>query len=166
MTELTEIAGELAAPFELSDVELLPKGKAERDGKTFCMALPYADPRCYQDRLNMLACGEWSTPAPLAIMSGQKLIVFVSVTICGITHSDVGEAGPGENQGTEAWAQGFKRACSQFGLGRYLYDLTKVWVPYNPDKKAIDLDSTGMQKVVRQMYAKAGIVVEGNRKAS
>jgi hypothetical protein len=69
------------------------------------------------------------------------------------------------NQGTEAWAQAFKRACSQFGLGRYLYDLEKAWVPYNPQRKQIDLDATGRRNVVRTMYQKAGISV-GAREAS
>jgi hypothetical protein len=32
-----------------------------------------------------------------------------------------------ENSATRAEAQAFKRACACFGLGRYLYDLDKVW---------------------------------------
>ncbi len=167
MTELTEIAGLLAAPFSIEDIELLPKGKVEREGKTLCMALPYADPRVYEDRLNMLACGEWSTPAPIAIVAGAKLVCYVTVTICGVSHTDVGEAPlSDENAATASWAQAFKRACSQFGLGRYLYDLEKMWVPYNPQRKAIDLDRAGIGKIVRQMYQRAGIVIPGERRAS
>jgi hypothetical protein len=123
MTKLTEITQALAAPFPIEEISLLPKGKVERDGKTLCMAMPYADPRAYQDRLNALAPGEWSTPAPLAQVIGDKLVVFVTVTICNVSHTDVGEAGPGENQGTEAWAQAFKRACSQFG-----YSVSRWWI--------------------------------------
>ena len=157
MTQLTEIATALASPFAIEEIGLLPKGKIERDGKTLCMAMPYADPRAYQDRLNKLAPGEWSTPAPLALTVGDKLICYVTVVICGVAHSDCGEAGPGENQGTEAWAQAFKRACSQFGLGRCLYDLDKAWVPYDAQRKRIDLDEAGCHHVVRQMYHKAGL---------
>lgn len=166
MTELVEIVSALAEPFAIEDVELLPKGKREREGKVLCMALPYADPRVYQDRLNMLACGEWSTPAPIALVVGDRLVNYVTITICGISHTDVGEAGPGENQATEAYAQGFKRACAQFGLGRYLYDLEKAWVPFNPQRKAIDLDRAGIQKIVRQMYQRAGIVLPAERRAA
>lgn len=119
------------------------------------MALPYADPCVYQDRLNSLAPGKWSTPAPIALTVGEKLICYVTVVLCGIAHTDVGEAGPGENQGTEAWAQAFKRACSQFGLGRYLYDLEKAWVSNNPQRKLIDLDKAGKQDIVRKMYQRA-----------
>ena len=157
MTALTDITAQLAEPFSLDDIDLLPKGKVERDGKTLCMALPYADPRVYQDRLNQLAPGEWETPAPIALTVGDKLVTYVTVFLCGVVHTDVGEAGPGENQGTEAWAQAFKRACSQFGLGRYLYDLEKEWVPYHPQRKQIDLDGAGKQAIVRKMYQKAGI---------
>lgn len=160
MTQLVDIAQALSSPFAIEDIGLLPKGKFERDGKTLCMAMPYADPRAYQDRLNTLAPGEWSTPAPLALTVGDKLVCYVTVIVCGIAHTDVGEAVPGENQGTEAWAQAFKRACSQFGLGRYLYDLDKSWVPYDPQRKRIDLDETGIQNVVRQMYFKAGIAAQ------
>lgn len=167
MTELVEITSELAQPFDITDIELLPKGKVEREGKTLCMALPYADPRVYEDRLNMLACGEWSTPPPIAIVVGTKLVCYVTVIICGVSHTDTGEAGPGDNQATEAWAQAFKRACSQFGLGRYLYDLEKAWVPYDVERKQIALSKEGIRKIVTQMYQKAGIVIPpAERRAS
>jgi hypothetical protein len=166
MTELLEIASELARPFDLGDIDLLPKNIVEKDGKTVCMVLPFADMRVYQDRLNMLACGEWSTPAPIALVVGQKLVNYVIITVCGVPHTDVGEAGPGENQATEAYAQAFKRACSQFGLGRYLYDLPKLWVPYNKARKQVDLDREGIKQVVRQMYTKAGVVLPAERRAS
>lgn len=158
MTTLADIREQLKAPFALDDIDFLPKGKVERDGKTLCMALPYADPRVYQDRLNEVAYGEWSTPAPVVIAAGNKLICYVTVILCGVPHTDVGEATNNEeNTGTEAWAQAFKRACSQFGLGRYLYDLEKEWVPFNPQRKMIDLDKAQKAAIVRKMYQKAGI---------
>jgi hypothetical protein len=160
MTTLQEITAQLSDPFAIEDIDLLPKGKLERDGKTLCMALPYADPRAYQDRLNALAPGEWETPAPIALVVGEKLVTYVTIVLCGIAHTDVGEAGPGENQATEAFAQAFKRSASQFGLGRYLYDLEKCWVPYNVQRKQIDLDANGRRNVVRTMYQKAGLSVD------
>lgn len=160
MTTLLDIAAQLAAPFALDDIDFLPKGKVEREGKTLCMALPYADPRVYQDRLNAIAYGEWSTPAPVVIVAGNKLICYVTVILCGVPHTDVGEANNNEeNTGTEAFAQAFKRACSQFGLGRYLYNLEKEWVPFNAQRKMIDLDKAGKATIVRKMYQKAGIAV-------
>lgn len=154
---LVDITAQLEEPFPVEDIELLPKGSVERDGKTLCMAMPYADVRVYQDRLNKLAPGEWSTPPPLALVVGTKLVCYVTIVIYGVSHTDVGEAGPGENQGTEAFAQAFKRAASQFGLGRYLYNLEKAWVPYNKERKQIALDAKGIKAIVWQMYQKAGI---------
>ncbi len=165
MSNLEDIKEQLKAPFALEDIDFLPKGKTERDGKTLCMAFPYADPRVYQDRLNELAYGEWSTPAPVVIAAGNKLLCYVTVILFGVPHTDVGEAPlkadngkDEENTGTEAWAQAFKRACSQFGLGRYLYDLDKEWVPFNVQRKMIDLDKAGKAAIVRKMYQKAGIL--------
>ncbi len=157
---LEDIKEQLKAPFALEDIDFLPKGKTERDGKTLCMAFPYADPRVYQDRLNELAYGEWSTPAPVVIAAGNKLICYVTVILFGVPHTDVGEATNNEeNTGTEAFAQAFKRACSQFGLGRYLYDLDREWVPFKVEGKSgrIDLDKAGKAAIVRKMYQKAGI---------
>src|SRR6266567_1776045 len=171
MTTLTDIAVQLREPFVFDDIDFLPKSSIERDGKTLCMALPYADPRVYQDRLNAIAYGEWSTPPPVVIAAGNKLICYVTVVLCGVPHTDVGEAvlkaangKDEENTGTEAWAQAFKRACSQFGLGRYLYDLDKEWVPFNPQKKLIDLDAAGKRAIVRKMYQKAGIIEKASEK--
>jgi len=158
---LEDIKDQLKAPFALEDIDFLPKGKTERAGKTLCMAFPYADPRVYQDRLNELAYGEWSTPAPVVIAAGNKLICYVTVILYGVPHTDVGEATNNEeNTGTEAFAQAFKRACSQFGLGRYLYDLDKEWVPFKVEGKSgrIDLDKAGKAAIVRKMYQKAGIL--------
>jgi hypothetical protein len=163
---LMDITAQLAEPFPLECIELLPKGKFEKDGKTQCMGMPYADVRVYQDRLNALALGDWSTPPPISFAAGKKLMTYVTVIVCGIPHTDVGESSlDEENTGTEAWAQAFKRACSQFGLGRYLYDLDKAWVPYNVQRKQIDLNASELRNVIRQMYQKAGIplpTVRGN----
>jgi hypothetical protein len=158
MTELKEITSQLEKPFDISDIKLLPKAPT-KDG-TKCLALPYADPRVYQDRLNKVCPGEWSTPAPVSLSVGNKIIVYVTVVVCGVEHTDVGEAlASSENAGTESHAQAFKRACSQFGLGRYLYDLEKEYVPYNRERKVIALKPEEIQGVVRKMYAKAGIPV-------
>jgi len=54
-----------------------------------------------------------------------KIVVTSKVTIYGLgTHTGLGEEwAENDNAGTAAEAQAFKRACSCFGLGRYLYDL-------------------------------------------
>jgi len=107
--------------------------------------IAYADPRAYTDRLNALftVCG-WTREYTIqviqnferkergngeGIISG-KIVVTCKLTINGLgSHAGLGEEwADNENAGTSAEAQAFKRACSCFGLGRYLYDLGGNWV--------------------------------------
>jgi hypothetical protein len=103
--------------------------------------MPYADQRAYTDRLNALFTpAGWTrryavhTSANFERSSDQKIVAKVLVTceltIFGIgSHSATGEEfADDENAGTSAEAQAFKRACSCFGLGRYLYYFTGTWV--------------------------------------
>ena len=60
--------------------------------------------------------------------SWPKVLVTCELTIFGLgSHSATGEEwADNDNAGTAAEAQAFKRACSCFGLGRYLYYFTGV----------------------------------------
>ncbi len=106
----------------------------------------YADQRAYTDRLNDVF-GEWGWTRSYDVQVAQnferrapgdkkqtavaaKVVVVSKVTIHGLgSHTGVGEEwADDENAATRAEAQAFKRACSCFGLGRYLYDLDKMWV--------------------------------------
>jgi len=123
----------LSAPFHPSDVKYRA-GAVSRD-KTKAQALPYADPRAYEDRLNATVPGDWSVEfAPW----GEHRIIC-RLTIHGVTRSSTGEAtdSPDNVAGTSAEAQAFKRACNKFGLGRYLYDLTPQWTDYDPNKRTL-----------------------------
>lgn len=65
-----------------------------------------------------------------------KVLVTVGVGIIGIGYQEnVGESpATDENAYTVAYAQAFKRACANFGLGRYLYDVPKITHPYDKKK--------------------------------
>jgi hypothetical protein len=71
----------------------------------------------------------------------QKLVakVFVTceVTIFGLgSHSATGEEWTDdENAVTSAEAQAFKRACSCFGLGRYLYYFAGIWMDLDDKRR-------------------------------
>jgi hypothetical protein len=55
------------------------------------------------------------------------------------THTGLGEEwAENDNAGTAAEAQAFKRACSCFGLGRYLYDLEGQWVDLDEKKRPLE----------------------------
>jgi hypothetical protein len=68
-----------------------------------------------------------------------KVLVTCTVTIAGIgTHADSGvEWADEENAMTSAQAQAFKRACTCFGLGRYLYNFAEMWVPLNQHRQPL-----------------------------
>ena len=116
--------------------------------------IAYADPRAYTDRLNALfTVRGWTREYVVqviqnferkergngdGIISG-KIVVTCKVTIDGLgSHTGLGEEwADNENAGTSAEAQAFKRACSCFGLGRYLYDLDGNWVDLDERKQPL-----------------------------
>lgn len=132
-TDWTRLHAELSQPFAENDIRYRA-GATNRD-KTKALALPYVDPRAYEDRLNQIVPGNWEvTFEPW----GEHRIIC-RLTIHGVTRSSTGEAGdsPEGIAGTSAEAQAFKRACAKFGLGRYLYGLTPQWVEYDATRKTV-----------------------------
>jgi hypothetical protein len=112
--------------------------------------LAYADPRAYTDRLNeVFTVRGWTRDYSVQTINNVerrmsngsqiagKLVVTCRLTIHGLgTHSGIGEEwADNENAGTAAEAQAFKRACSCFGLGRYLYSLEGAWVDLDDRKQ-------------------------------
>ncbi len=96
--------------------------------------MAYADARVYEDRLNEVIAGEWS----VSFRPWGEDKVICDLTILGVTRSSTGESGGDRfSQGTSAEAQAFKRACSKFTLGRYLYDLPVYWVAFDSQKKQL-----------------------------
>lgn len=149
--KLTDIIDLLCRPFHLQHIELKP-GATTQD-KTRALALPYVDSRIYQKRLDYLA-GVEGWQAHFEPWGPTRLIC--RLTILGITKEATGEGDVGDpNCGTIAEAQAFKRACSAFGCGRYLYDLPQIWFDYDGSKKRFK-DAAG---AARQIYDQAGLLV-------
>lgn len=135
---------DLAEPFDPSEIKWRVT-HTSRDGNRGAV-IAFADPRAYTDRLNQLFTPtgwtrtyEVSTVSSVTRMKKDKLIqtgkvlVTCTLTINGLgCHSGSGEEwADEENAMTSAEAQAFKRAASCFGLGRYLYNFTEMWVPLN-----------------------------------
>jgi len=144
-TTLADAAPWLLKPFAQKDVELKPS--ATTKDKTKALASPYADMRVYFARLDKI-CGveNWSSSMTLTDRGA-----VCSLTIFGVTKSACGDypQGADENPATSAESQAFKRACTAFGLGRYLYNFPAVWAELTPDGRRFT-DPAG---VVAQMYA-------------
>jgi 5-methylcytosine-specific restriction endonuclease McrA len=101
----------------------------------------------YQNCLDTI-CGpeHWSSTLTLTDRGA-----VCSLTIFGVTKSATGDYPLGssdENPATSAESQAFKRACSAFGLGRYLYALPQVWGAYDQKSKQL----VDPAHIVAQMY--------------
>ena len=131
-----DLSARLAEPFPAAAVSWRA-GSLSRDKKR-AQALAYAEPRVYEDRLNDVLGPDWS--CRFITWGDQRFLCELTVTVANglggtrdVTRTSTGEFDSGDKvaQGTAAEAQAFKRACSKFGLGRYLYDLPATWVGYD-----------------------------------
>ena len=154
-----ELVAALEDPFDPSEIKWRvtntckvggPKGPRDRG-----QMLAYADPRAYTDRLNDLFTPlGWTRDYNVQTVQNferkergatersitAKIVVTCKVTIYGFgVHTGLGEEwAENDNAGTAAEAQAFKRACSCFGLGRYLYDLEGQWVDLDEKKRPLE----------------------------
>ena len=139
--EVRQLVAALEEPFDLTEIKWRVTNTTadRRRGQV----LAYADPRAYADRLNLLVTVRgWTREYSVQTINNierkmsngsqiaGKVVVTCRLTIHGLgTNSGIGEEwADNENAGTAAEAQAFKRACSCFGLGRYLYDIEGCWV--------------------------------------
>lgn len=123
-TELTaEALEELQKPFPAKYVQWRAGSTTKDKGRA--LALAYVDARHYQQRLDRLFGAGWEVEFAM----GQNGVVC-QLTILGKTRGDVGDNGK-RNPATSAASQAFKRACAQWGLGRYLYFVDAGWVGYD-----------------------------------
>lgn len=136
----------LCDPFPVSLIRWLVVNRTANGTKGKLLA--YADVRAYTDRLNdVVGAASWSESYSVSALDGLSRVrngetvrsgkVFAACTlwIDGLgTRSGTGERWADDpNAMMEADAQALKRACSRFGLGRYLYDLGPCWVPLDRD---------------------------------
>jgi hypothetical protein len=119
----------LNAPFSVNEVTWKPQ--AMNKDKTSALGAAYASKWLYVHRLNNVFGGDWNVRYE---MNEAGTVCVCHLSIKGITRSDVGEeVATNQNTSTNAAAQAFKRACAQFGLGLYFYDLPTVWGSYSKD---------------------------------
>jgi len=146
--QVKEVVAALEVPFHPSQIEWRVTNTTKNQQLLRGQVIPYADLRAYTDRLNALFTpAGWTrrytihTSANFERSKDQKIVAKVLVT-CELTifalgsHSATGEEwADNDNAGTSAEAQAFKRACSCFGLGRYLYYFTGTWVDLDDHKR-------------------------------
>lgn len=143
--EQRKLFAELEVPFDPALVKwrVVRTAKSGRRGAV----LPLADPRAYSDRLNHLFTPTgWSFERQITTVpnltrklwdgksiSSGKVIVAGTVAIHRLaSHDGHGEAwADREHSVSSAEAQALRRACCEFGLGRYLYWFRETWVTLN-----------------------------------
>lgn len=145
---------QLTEPFDPSEIKWRVTHTTQ-DGRRGAV-IAFADPRAYTDRLNQVFTPagwtrtyEVSTVSSVSRMKRDKLIqtgkvlVTCTLTIQGLgSHTGGGEDWADEqNAMTAAEAQAFKRACTCFGLGRYLYNFAEMWVPLNEHRQPLQIPS-------------------------
>jgi hypothetical protein len=155
---LQRLVAALEEPFDAADIKWRVTNTCQvgsRNGPQLRgQMLAYADPRAYTDRLNELVTPSgWTRDYSVQMVQNferkergatersitAKIVVTCKVTIYGLgTHTGLGEEwADNDNAGTAAEAQAFKRACSCFGLGRYLYNLDGQWVDLDDHKRPL-----------------------------
>jgi hypothetical protein len=146
--KVKDLVAALETPFDARVIEWRVTNTTKNQQPVRGQVVPYADQRAYTDRLNALFTpASWTrryaihTSANFERSKDQKIVAKVLVT-CELTifglgsHSATGEEwADDDNAGTSAEAQSFKRACSCFGLGRYLYYFTGTWVDLDDHKR-------------------------------
>jgi hypothetical protein len=143
-----KLLAELEVPFPPDQVHW--RVMSTSNGTKRGQIVPYADPRAYTDRLNALFSPQgWTRDYRVETMNNitrvkkgetivsGKVLVTCTVTIAGLgSHSGTGEEWADHDNGfTAADAQAFKRACCQFGLGRYFYALVAPWVDLDQNRQ-------------------------------
>lgn len=113
--------------------------------KTRAQCTAYIDARQVMDRLDEVCEYGWSSSFE-EVAGG----VFCRITIFGPDRDFCSRADAGNrvedkaddqmyDQGYKATASdAFKRAAVQWGVGRFLYDIEKVWLPCNQYRKVVD----------------------------
>jgi len=147
--EIAALVTELEVPFDPAVIEWRVTNTAHN--KKRGQVIPYADQRAYTDRLNQLFTPAGWTRRYTVHTSPNfersrdsktvaKVFVTSEVTIHRIgTHSATGEEwSDSDHAGTSAEAQAFKRACACFGLGRYLYYFSGIWVDLDDHKRPME----------------------------
>ncbi len=142
---------QLADPFDPSEIKWRVTHTTQDCSRGAVIA--FADPRAYTDRLNLIFTPTgWTRSYTVTKVEGvsrfkrDKIIVTGKVLVtCSLTIHDLGSHTGGgeewadeENAMTSAEAQAFKRACTCFELGRYLYNFAEMWVPLNDHRKPLE----------------------------
>lgn len=142
-THEPSIGERLAAPFYADEVEWKIQSKT-KDGQR-ALVVPYIKARALQQRLDeALGVAEWFDEY-MELKSGFNCALSIRINGEWITKNDAAETvvmttyDDGQKRTIESlkgtYSGAFKRVCTTWGIGRYLYDIPRRWVPLVDGKK-------------------------------
>ncbi len=139
-----QIAWDLAVPFPVNRISWRPgsTNKRAQESKGMkadkCIALAYLDARDVARRLEaVLGPFGWETSSP-----DPHVCVLTIHLPDGTSVTRTNRAGDTDVEAEKgAYSTAFKRAASDFGVGRYLYELPNVWVGFRSN---YDFDKPNM----------------------
>jgi hypothetical protein len=141
-----EILAELRRPFSASKISFKVQTKPSEKGNSLVVA--YIDARDVMERLDEVVGPDWSDRYEKA-GTAQGLVCYL--TVCGVTRADVGDDNNENEPVKSAYSDAFKRAAVKFGIGRFLYDLPKMWAKAKPAGKSFVLEDGEIERLRRQV---------------
>lgn len=121
---------ELSKPFHPSAIEWRVQSAMAKNGGHRLLVLPYIDARAIMNRLDEVCGGFWQSNYDQ--IEVNKTVAFqcrlsIKINDEWITRSDAAEVSDIESV-KGGHSNAMKRAGTQWGIGRYLYDLKPFWV--------------------------------------
>ncbi len=141
-----EILEELRKPFPANKISFKVQTKPSEKGNSLVVA--YIDARDVMERLDEVVGPDWSDRYEKA-GTAQGLVCYL--TVCGVTRADVGDENNENEPVKSAYSDAFKRAAVKFGVGRFLYDLPKMWAKAKPAGKSFVLEDGEIDRLHRQV---------------
>jgi hypothetical protein len=130
-----DISQALAEPFPVEEVRWKPQAVSGNRA----LAIAYIDARSVMDRLDDTV-GPAGWQDDYHFLADGAVLCKLRLHLDGvwITKMDVGgqsDQPDGGDRLKAAVSDALKRAAVKFGIGRYLYDLPRQWVDYDPQRK-------------------------------
>jgi hypothetical protein len=143
MMEAKDIGDRIAAPFYANEVEW--KIQSTTKDKKRALIVPYIKARALMQRLDdAVGFSNW-TDSYIEVSGGFNCGLALFIDGRWVTKNDASETvvmttyDDGQKRTIESlkgtYTNAFKRACTTWGIGRYLYDIPRRWVPIDEKGK-------------------------------
>ncbi len=140
----------LQDPFNISQIKWRLQTKPKDPNDPRALAVAYLDPRDIHERLDLIVgCDGWSFDwQPIVITQGKILAVKGTITIAGVSKSDIGTSTEEDTDPSKAAVtDALKRAAVLWGIGRHIYRTPPQWVRARPHGKSWEIDPEDLNRL-------------------